>query len=782
MSSLSNRFVVLAIALFAVGASALSAAQQTAAVSGLVSDQTGASVAGAKVELVSGLVVIRSIVTDGEGRYRVEGLQLGEYTVRVTAPGFQSLERRVNAPASGSAVADFRLTVQMLEESVLVTAERLKAEVEARRASTPGGVTIVDGDELYSRHVNNMADMLRYAPGVFADSGYGNDELFFSSRGSNLDSVDYDKNGVKLLQDGLPVTTADGNNHNRVIDPLTARYASVARGANALTYGASTLGGAIDFTSPTARNSAPLSAFFDGGSFGSLNGRMTLGGAGDKVDGLLTVEGRQFDGYRDHSNQERWGLYANAGWQPSTATNVQLFATYVNNDIRLPGALTRAEVDADPDQASAAALSGDYGKVVKTARVAAKVTRSFGVNGSLSAGLSYEGQSLFHPIVNQVFVDFDGPGPNPPVEVFSLLIDTDHRDLGAMVRYDRRMGTHDLLVGLNYGDGSVEGGNYRNLNGRPNGISEYVDNTADSVEAFVTDRWRASNRWTVVFGAQAVSAGRDVLTTNATTGAVTNPNARYSSFNPRAGVIASVNAGEVYGNVSRLFEAPTTFQMMDDVRGGNATLEPMSGVVAEVGWRSTSSQPSGTRWNWDIAAYFARISDEILSVDDPNAPGNTLVTNIDKTTHAGLEALVGSSFEVGGTHRIEPRVSFTLNRFHFDDDPFWRQNRLPAAPTYAMRGEVLYRHARGFYAGPTFDFIGERYADFANSYSVDGYQLMGLRAGVSRRRWEVFGEVRNLFDVNYIATLSVLNAAPANARVLYPGAPVSVYTGLRYSF
>lgn len=98
--------------------------------------------------------------------------------------------------------------------------------------------------------------MLRYVPGMFTQSSYGSDELFFSSRGSNLDATDYDKNGVKLLQDGLPVTTADGNNHNRVIDPLTARYVSVARGANALTYGASTLGGAIDFTSPTARNSA----------------------------------------------------------------------------------------------------------------------------------------------------------------------------------------------------------------------------------------------------------------------------------------------------------------------------------------------------------------------------------------------------------------------------------------------------------------------------------------------------------------------------------------------
>ena len=39
----------------------------------------------------------------------------------------------------------------------------------------------------------------------------------------------------------------------------------------------------------------------------------------------------------------------------------------------------------------------------------------------------------------------------------------------------------------------------------------------------MVDRWRASDRWTVVFGAQVVSAGRDVRTTNATTGAVSNP-------------------------------------------------------------------------------------------------------------------------------------------------------------------------------------------------------------------------------------------------------------------
>jgi len=557
----------------------------------------------------------------------------------------------------------------------------------------------------------------------------------------------------------------------------------VARGANALTYGASTLGGAMDFISPTARNSAPVSVLLNTGSHGSLNGRATFGAAGNTVDGLVTVEGKQWDGYRDHSTQDRFGVYANAGWQPSKTFDLRVFGTYVNNEMLLPSALTRDQVAADRNQAGPAAINANRAKDVTTGRGAVKATWTPGANRSFTAGLSYEGQSLYHPIVERILVDFDGPGPNAPVEVFSLLIDTDHRDFGGMARYSHRAGSHDLLAGINYGSGTVEGGNYRNNAGRPNGLTSNVDNNADSLEAYLTDRWRASDRWTLVVGAQFVNGMRDVRTTDAASGAVDNPKLTYSSFNPRAGLIAAVNPSvELYGNVSRLFEAPTTFQMENDVRGGDATLDPMTGTVAEVGLRSTASQSPGTRWSWDLTAYYARINDEILSVDDPAAPGNSLVTNIDKTVHAGVEALGSVSFEVGSRHRLDPMVSVTVNRFNFAGDRVYGDNDLPAAPGYAARGEVIYRHASGAYAGPTFDFIGKRYADFANTYTVDGYGLMGLRAGFSGSRWEVFGEVRNMFDTDYIATVSVLNIAGPSAAVLYPGSQRSAYVGVRFSY
>jgi iron complex outermembrane receptor protein len=136
-------------------------------------------------------------------------------------------------------------------ETIVVTDRALQSEIDV----TAGAVTLIDGDELRERNTSSLADLLRYVPGLWAESSQGADAMFFSSRGSNLDATNYDMNGIALLQDGLPVTTADGNNHNRVLDPQSARFATVARGANALKYGATTLGGAIDLSSPTARNS-----------------------------------------------------------------------------------------------------------------------------------------------------------------------------------------------------------------------------------------------------------------------------------------------------------------------------------------------------------------------------------------------------------------------------------------------------------------------------------------------------------------------------------------------
>ncbi|WP_340679523.1 TonB-dependent receptor [Paraglaciecola sp.] len=678
-------------------------------------------------------------------------------------------------------------------ERILVQGEQIKLEIETERALTPGGVTLIDGADLYQRNIASLADMLRFVPGVWAASSSGSDAMFFSSRGSNLDATNYDMNGIKLLQDGLPVTTADGNNHNRMIDPLSASFATVARGANALTYGASTLGGAIDFISPTARETEALEIFLNGGSHGQQQGRMSVGTVTDDFDALLTLEAKRWDGYRAHNNQKREGLYANAGWQLSDTLKTRLYFNFIDNNEELPGALSADQFELDPYQADPKAISGNYQVNVETWRLASKTTWEIDENSKFTVGLSYEEQTLYHPIVDKVMVDFDGPGPMPPTEVFSLLINTEQKNLGASLRYQQTIGVHDLLAGINYGDSNVAGGQYRNDGGKRNGLTTQVDNNAESLEVFLVDRWQLATQWKLIYGLQAVSAGRDVNSTDVASGNVRNPNADYHSLNPRVGLIFRLaQDNELFANISRLYEAPTNYELEDDVRASSETLDAMYGTVFEVGARGKHTGANTDYWHWDIAFYYARLSDEILSVDDPAAPGTSLSTNVDSTIHAGIEALIGASFAFGkqgakqgdkqGAHRIEPLISLTVNDFSFADDSVYGNNQLPAAPGYVVKGELLYRNADGFYVGPTFDIVDERYADFTNTYTVDAYALLGLRMGLSRNGWEVYGEIRNLSDKKYIASHSVRDVATADAAVLSPGEPRSFYVGTKIQF
>lgn len=649
-------------------------------------------------------------------------------------------------------------------ETVIVRGVQNKLDLEKEQSLTPGGVTVIDVADLNERNVSNLGDMLRYVPGVWTASGSTGDSSFFSARGSNLDATNYDGNGIKLLQDGLPVTTADGNNHNRIIDPLSARLATVALGANALTYGASTLGGAIDFVTPTARDT-DSEIVLNGGSHGQVQGRITTGVVAGDFDGLVTVESRKWDGFREHHEQERKGIYANTGWKLSDAVNTRFYFTYLDNDQELPGALTAAQFEEDPYQAQASAIetAGHYQYNVETWRAANKTVWDIDTNSSFSIGFSFEDQKLYHPIVY-----------SPPY--FSLLIDTEQRNAGTSIRYNLRLDDHDLLAGLNYGETTVEGGNYFQEQGRRGNLMGLVDNNADSLEVFLVDRWQVADKWKLVYGVQAVSAARELKSTGV--------DADFDSVNPRVGVIYQLNANtEIFSNLSRLYEAPTTYELEDDINPDSEALNAMRGEVFEIGTRGKSESDS-TQWNWAFSAYYAQLQDEILSIDDPAAPGTSLSANVDDTIHAGIEAVVGASFALDAkdTHRLEPRVSVTINEFSFDNDATYGNNQLPAAPGYAIKGEILYRNTNGFFAGPTFDIIDKRYADFSNTYTIDSYALLGFRAGFNHSDWEVYADLRNLTDKEYVGVHSVVNKYSTNSAIFQAGEPRSVYVGARFQF
>jgi hypothetical protein len=106
-------------------AAVLFAQQRTGAITGMVTDATGAAVEGAVLRVEHGGTGLRRVIlTDEEGLWTAPLLPVGVYEVQAVKPGFQTLLRAgVQVGVNQQVRLDLRLQVAQAEDSVTVTAD-----------------------------------------------------------------------------------------------------------------------------------------------------------------------------------------------------------------------------------------------------------------------------------------------------------------------------------------------------------------------------------------------------------------------------------------------------------------------------------------------------------------------------------------------------------------------------------------------------------------------------------------------------------------------------------
>jgi hypothetical protein len=113
-------------------------AQVGSEVAGLVTDQTGAVIGGAKVVLTNPATGTAFTTTSGDtGLYNISGLIPGDYNLKVTAKGFQAYAQTgIVVNVSGTFRVDAKLTIGAETQTITVVADALAVQADSNVLST----------------------------------------------------------------------------------------------------------------------------------------------------------------------------------------------------------------------------------------------------------------------------------------------------------------------------------------------------------------------------------------------------------------------------------------------------------------------------------------------------------------------------------------------------------------------------------------------------------------------------------------------------------------------
>lgn len=706
-------------------------------------------------------------------------------------------------------------------EPMTVVGQTGVSRAEALRqgfANAPGATAVVGAEDIAGIPAPNFADAMIGVPGVVIQEFFGgNDQPRFQIRGSGLQQSPTER-GLLVLQNGMPVNRADGSYVAGLAAPGLAEAIEVWRGPSAHRLGASVLGGAVNFISPTG-SSAPGSAIsFGGGSFGQRSVSAQTSFLGDDIDGLVQFEWDSADGYRDENNDSRRGVLAgNLEIAHGDGVATQLFLSYTDLKFEVPGPITKDALKRDPESVHAGPTIVMGSPINPGPNVPRDEPRR-ATTQVLAGGRTTidRTQHVYDVGVSVSQTDDSFRFPIPSSERVTDGIDG---TLSARYAYlpDYVAGLPMLEATLLYAVGEADRENYHNTNGKRGpqfGKSDLSSYTLSPYLGFnipLSDQWYLSpsvsytwasrendDRWT--------DSTRPTVGYNPVTGArlpdgtVPAQDTSYDrDFDGWSGALAltwkPVPTQTAWVSIAHSFEPPTHDDLIAPVNGTpnsgpgrpnppvptstaamftTPDLKAQTSDTLEIGWRGTHRGIG-----WDVTAYHSWIDDEILSLRDESAAPRASI-NADETLHTGVE--LGLSSEL--TRSLSGRLAWTWQDFRFDDDPVRGDNQLGGSPSHVISGYLTWAPIQSVTLLGTVRWVPDKTpVDNMNTLYADPYTVVDLRADWAvTKDFSVVAEATNVFDETYAASTLVVDQARPDQAAFIAGEGRGFYLGGRMTF
>ncbi len=653
-------------------------------------------------------------------------------------------------------------------EEVIVSATR----IPTGWLQLPLAASRVDAEHIHAgRQGLGLDEVLAAVPGLFFQNRYNfAQDLRVSIRGFGARAA-FGIRGIKLYADDIPLTMPDGQGNVDSIDLGSAERIEVIRGPVSAVYGASG-GGVIQIFTADGPETPELSARASTGAYGYGFGQLKAGGQFGNWNGLLNLSTTELDGYRAQSRFEQTLFNSKFRYDGDDGSSLTVVINAVDSPrADDPGALTAAEVAANPRQAAPRNVQFDTGEELDQQQFGLAWRKPMGDNTELLL----RGYGVARRLQNRLPFDINANGQGGSVDLGRRA-----GGLGGQWSWDAALGAgreNRLVIGLELDEQRDLRERYANNQGVLGDLTTRQDEDVSARAVYAENAWDFADRWTLTLGGRL---DRMEYSVNDRLGTASG-RTYFSQFSPMAGLVFLPSERlSLYGNISSAFDPPAISELAnpDGPTGFNQNLEPQHATNYELGLRGVLHQ----RWQYELAVFHIDVTDEIVPYELAGS-GQSFYRNAGRSTHQGAEAAI----RVEWLNGLTAGLSYSYTDLTYDEfteaGVDYAGNTIPGVPQQQAMLDLAWRHDSGFYAGWDALYVGGIEVNSANTVKTDAYLVSNLRLGYryAGESWslEPFAGIYNLFDESYNGNIRV-NAALG--RYYEPAPERNAYAGLQLSY
>ena len=650
-------------------------------------------------------------------------------------------------------------------EAVTVSVQRL----ETKLLSVPASITSLQTSKIKNaRRQLSINEYLNEIPGLFAlnPNNFAQD-LRVSIRGFGARSS-FGIRGVKILVDGIPETTPDGQGQVDNLDLGLLNKLEIIRGPSSGLYGNAS-GGVISIQTQDRVNNNFIELGTTLGSFNLQQYQLKGGLTTDNTDLIINASHNRTDGYRDQSELEQTTLTANLRHQFSERSNLKLILNYTNSPTADdPGGIDLESVEMNRQQARDRNILFQTGEAVKQFKAAVLYHQKIKAKGQLQAKAYYANR------------DFYGLLPFG----FGGIIDLNRHYGGQGLNYTWEQPLSDnrkssLQVGYDFHFQRDHRQRYFNLEGVQG------DPTLNQIESFSNFGLFLTNHLELTKQLRLNTNLRyDINNLKAEDRKLDNGDdsgdQQFNRFNIGLGASYELASTFIpYINFSTSFETPTLNELSANPTlqdGFNEELEPQNARNIELGVKGLVQG----KLKYELVYFNIRTENEILSYE---VNDQDFFRNAGQTTRNGLETSIQYAF----AKKWRASASYTFSDFTFDEyvagNDTLSGEFLPGIPKHFGALSLQYINPKGLFFKLQSRFVGKLFTNDSNTVEDDAYTLVNLNIGYEQHFSKLtlipFFGINNLLDATYNDNIRI-NAF--GGRFYEPAAGINFYGGVRVRF